>query len=197
MIPFLVSTAVRTCSRLATRHIYGHSTEGAFLIDGTALHISLSQRSALIYASGRCDLALALPTTCLVETPCWLFHHYLASQWAKASERSMHTFAHTLPSSRLHRVYARGHVNLPLPPLWKDLSPRGLSCLVGQRGKRLCKRAKWGTGLAVHTRTLISILCEVRRLRKSGVYDPCLLVRIFMKRSIFQKRLMHEIHFAN
>lgn len=102
MMPFLVSTAVRTCSGLATWHIYGHSTEGAFLIDGTASRISLSQRSALIYASGRCDLALALPTTSLVETPCGHFHHYLASQWAKASERSTHTCAHTLPSHHAH-----------------------------------------------------------------------------------------------
>lgn len=84
-------------------------------------------------------------------------------------EKHAHVRTHSPISSRSHRVDARGHVNLPLPPLWKDLSPRGLSCLVGQRGKRLCKRAKWGTGLVLHTCTHISILCEVWRLRKSGV----------------------------
>lgn len=60
------------------------------------------------------------------------------------------SYTHGTVSSHSHWACARGQVSLPLPPLWKDLSPRGLSCLVGQRGKRLCKPAKWGTGLGMH-----------------------------------------------
>lgn len=108
--------------------------------------------SVLIYSSSLCDLALALPTTSPVETPCGHIHYYLESRWAKASDRNIHTLIHThyTVSSHSHWACARGQVSLPLPPLWKDLSPRGLSCLVGQRGKRLCKPAKWGVGLGMH-----------------------------------------------
>lgn len=56
--------------------------------------------SVLIYSSSLCDLALALPTTSPVETPCGHIHYYLESRWAKASDRNMH--AHTTPSHLTH-----------------------------------------------------------------------------------------------
>lgn len=112
-----------------------------------------------------CDLAPALPTTSPVETPCGHIHHYLESRWAKASDRNIHTCAHTAPSSHSHWACARGQVSLPLPPLWKDLSPRGLSCLVGQRGKRLCEPAKWGTGPGMHEANSST--------HTAGLHEPC------------------------
>lgn len=74
------------------------------------------------------------------------------SGWKHQTDTYIHTLSHTQSSisSHSHWACARGQVSLLLPPLWKDLSPRGLSCLVGQRGKRLCKPAKWGTGLGMH-----------------------------------------------
>lgn len=56
--------------------------------------------SVLIYSSSLCDLALALPTTSPVETPCGHIHYYLESRWAKASDRNTH--AHTAPSHLTH-----------------------------------------------------------------------------------------------
>lgn len=54
-----------------------------------------------------------------------------------------HTHTHTLPSHLTHTgPVLEGRWASHCLPLWKDLSPRGLSCLVGQRGKRLCKPAK-------------------------------------------------------
>lgn len=66
------------------------------------------QSSVPIYSSRLCDLALALPTTTPVETPCGHIHHYLESRRANASDRNIHIHTlvhvctHTAPSHHTH-----------------------------------------------------------------------------------------------
>lgn len=122
--------------------------------------------------------------------------------------RRKHARTHISVSSHSHWVCARGQVSLPLPPLWKDLSPRGLSCSVGQRGKRLCKSAKRGAGLGMHEanpahtkpHTCMGVCAHTpaacmnladSSLRQPALYEP---VRISIKRS---NRVVKESSFEH
>lgn len=113
--------------------------------------------------------------------------------WKHQTETSAHTHRRTCTyAQRLSHLSHTGpvlvgQVRLPLAPLWKDLSPRGLSCSPGQRGKQLCTAAKRGAGRGARR---ASPSTHTHRLQcQSAVYDPCLLVRFFIKRSA---QVVHE-----
>ena len=160
--------------------------------------------SVLIYSSSLCDLALALPTTSPVETPCGHIHYYLVSQWAQASDRNIQAHTHTQARAHTHtRTHTHGLC-------WRAGEPPTASTLKRSLTQR-AQHAWWARGLSgsvslpseelvrvcmrtiltnTHTHTErqtdthpVCVNLAGFSLCQSAVYDPCLPVRIFIKRS--------------
>lgn len=163
--------------------------------------------SVLIYSSSLCDLALALPTTSPVETPCGHIHYYLESRWAKASDRNIHTLIHTRTHIALSHLTHTGPVlegrwashclhseRISHPEGSAAWWARGVSGSVSLPSEELVWVCMRPILTQTHTRTRANGLVHIHTqpvcvnlagfcLCQCVVYDPCLSVRIFIKRS--------------
>lgn len=169
------------------------------------LHLPLFTPPVLIYSSSLCDLALALPTTSPVETPCGHIHYYLVSRWAKASDGNIHTLIHTPTRIALSHLTHTGPVlegrwashclhseRISHPEGSAAWWARGVSGSVSLPSEELvwvCMRpiliqthTHIHTRANTHTQPVCMNLTGFCRCQ-CAVYDPCLSVRIFIKRS--------------